>query len=220
MLQIKDTISPHEGQKIIYAGSGVEDADTAMILLHGRGADAESMKGVVSEIYMEGMTYVIPQATNYTWYPRRFIEKREVNEPGISSGLTLIESIINALIERNIRQENIYVLGFSQGACLATDFMANHQGRFGGLFALSGGLIGDELNMHDYQGDLEQTPVFFGCSDRDLHIPEERIHESARIFENLNANVTKRLYPDMGHTISLDELYMIKKNLKTKQIAR
>ena len=176
------------------------------------------MVNMASEIYMENMMYVIPQATNYTWYPHRFIEKREMNEPGISSGLTLLKSIIDALIEKNIRQEDIYLLGFSQGACLVTDFVARYSGKYGGMFALSGGLIGDKVSQNDYQGNLLKTPVFFGCSDNDLHIPEQRIHESAEIFEGLNADVTKKIYPNMGHTINTDEIRYINDVIQSDQV--
>ncbi len=113
MLNITNTTDPHDGQTIIYAGADIEHAESAMIVLHGRGAAAESMIGLISEIYADNMIYVIPQATNHAWYPYRFIEKREVNEPGISSGLTLIQSIVNALTDKGIQQEKIFFLGFS-----------------------------------------------------------------------------------------------------------
>jgi phospholipase/carboxylesterase len=219
MLNITNTIDPHDGKSIIYAGADIEHAESAMIVLHGRGATAESMVGLVSEIYAENMIYVIPQAKNHAWYPYRFIEKREANEPGVSSGLTLIQSIINALSEKGIQQERIFLLGFSQGACLAADFVARYPAKYGGLFVLSGGLIGDQINQNDYAGDLMDTPVFLGCSDVDFHIPEQRVHESARIFEYLNADVTEKIYPSMGHTINRDEISFIRKMINLEQLA-
>ena len=218
MLQLDNTIHPHKEENVIYAGSAIEDADSVMILLHGRGADAASMKSLIDEIYREGMIYIIPQAANNSWYPYRFIEKRETNEPGISSGLLLIDSIVNALIKNNIARQNIYLLGFSQGACLAADYAARYPGRFGGVFALSGGLIGNKINADDYNGNLQQTPVFFGCSDADFHIPEQRIHESVQVFANLNAIVTKKIYPAMGHTINRDELNFVNQVLSEPMI--
>jgi len=218
MLNLDNTISPHRGQKIIYEGSDIGEADSVMIVLHGRGAGAASMEPLISEFGSDCLTYIIPEATNFSWYPYPFIEKREANEPGLSSGLILIDSIVNALNKRNIPTQNIYILGFSQGACLAVDYAARFAARFAGVFALSGGLIGDKITPRDYDGNLHQTPVFFGCSDTDFHIPEERVHESAKIFENLNANVTKRLYPNMGHTINRDELNFINQVLSEHKI--
>ncbi len=209
MLDLDKTIGPHRGQPIIYTGKAIGEADSAMIMLHGRGADAESMKSLANEIDTKGIIYVIPQAADNSWYPYRFIEKREANEPGITSGLVLINSIVKALINKNFPAENIYLLGFSQGACLVSDYAARYPARFGGVFALSGGLIGQEINVADYRGDLQRTPVFFGCSDTDFHIPVARVNESAKIFVHLNADVTKNIYPNMGHTINLDEMNIV-----------
>lgn len=116
----------------------------------------------------------------------------------------------------NISNENIYFLGFSQGACLAADYAARFPARYGGVFMLSGGLIGDKIPVADFQGDLQQTPVFLGCSEMDFHIPEKRVHESAEIFKRLNADVTKKLYPNLGHTINRDELEVINKILAVR----
>jgi len=219
MLQLTNTIDPHSGEKIIYAGASWEQADSAMIMLHGRGANAESMQSLIMEFKTDGMMYIIPQATGYSWYPYRFIETRAVNEPGISSGLRLIDSIIVALGKNNLPGENIFLLGFSQGACLAADYAARYPIRLGGVFALSGGLIGDKLNPAEYKGDLQKTPVFLGCSESDFHIPAERVHESSRIFNDLNADVTKRLYPEPGHTINQEELDFINQAICSKQFA-
>jgi len=220
MLFLEKTIPPHTGEKIIYAGSPAGSAASAMILLHGRGADAASMKSLIGQFTVDKMLFILPEADNFTWYPYRFIEKRELNEPGISSGLKLIDAIVGALGGQQIGSENLFLLGFSQGACLALDYTARYPDRFGGVFALSGGLIGDDLRAEVYQGDLQQTPVFFGCSDRDDHIPEERVHESAAIFEKLNAAVTKKIYPNMGHTVNRDELNFINQVLSSRHNTR
>ena len=118
--------------------------------------------------------------------------------------------LLQQLNREGIESQNIYLLGFSQGACLAADYVVRFPKRYGGLFVLSGGLIGDQLDETDYSGsDLHDTPVFLGCSDNDFHIPEERVHQSAQIFESLKAKVTKRIYPNLGHTICQDEIDFI-----------
>jgi predicted esterase len=109
-----------------------------------------------------------------------------------------------------ITPEKTILLGFSQGACLSTEFVARHPRRYGGLAALSGGLIGPEGTVFDYQGSLEQTPVFLGCSNVDPHIPQERVQESSRVLRDLGADVTERLYPGMGHTINQDEISFVR----------
>ena len=206
MLELNNTIEPHVGDKILYTGVNLENAKNALILIHGRGSNAESILPLADELNLEDTIIIAPQADQFTWYPYRFIEKRERNEPGISSGLALIDSIISSLNESGISTDNIFLLGFSQGACLTLDYAARNPKRYAGIFALSGGLIGERLNLDDYSGNLEGTPLFLGCSDNDFHIPEERVHESGKIFEELSADVTKKIYQNMGHTISYDEI--------------
>ena len=209
MFKVENTIEPHLGETILQFGAELQSAKKAMIMIHGRGASAESIADLGNHFNSDDIVYIAPQAEGYAWYPYRFIEKRQSNEPGISSGLKLIDSIAATLNSAGISSENIYLLGFSQGACLAVDYAARHPHKYAGVFCLSGGLIGESLDPLDYSGDLKHTTVFFGCSENDLHIPEERIHESAEIFSSLNADVTKRIYPKLGHNINRDELAFI-----------
>ena len=214
MLKIENTIKPHTGETILYLGAELKNAKKAMIMIHGRGADAQSMSGLCEHFMHPDIIYIIPQATGFTWYPYRFIESRESNEPGISSALTLINAIITALNNSGIAMNDIFLLGFSQGACLALDYAARYPEKYAGIFCLSGGLIGKTIIPGDYNGDMKQTPVFLGCSDADFHIPEERVHQSASIMESLNADVTVKIYPNLGHTINRDELEFITTLLK------
>ncbi len=209
MLKLDNLISPHFGKNIIYSGSDIKNAKNAIFLIHGRGGTAESMLGLTDELNLVDTIIIAPQADDFTWYPYRFIEKREMNEPGISSGLQLIDSIKKSLNQNGIKSENIFLLGFSQGACLALDYAARNPEKYGGVFALSGGLIGDIINKNDYVKNLQNTPIFLGCSDIDFHIPLERVSESADVFSLLGADVTKRIYKNMGHTINQDELEII-----------
>jgi predicted esterase len=209
MLNLNNTVDPHKGDDIIYAGAEINEAKHALILVHGRGAAAQSIIPLADELILKDTIVIAPQASQFTWYPYRFIEKRERNEPGISSGLKLIQSIIDSLIENNITPENIFILGFSQGACLTLDFAARNPKKYAGIFILSGGLIGEELDENEYQGNLERTPVFLGCSNNDFHIPESRVHESGEILKKMNAEVTKRIFPDMGHRISMEEIKIV-----------
>lgn len=199
-------ISPHKGQPILSAGEPLESAKAAMILIHGRGASAESILSLVPEIDQPGFAYLAPQAANYTWYPNSFLMPIQSNEPGLSSALAVIEDILAHVNAAGIPSEKIVLLGFSQGACLASEFVARHAQRYGGLAALSGGLIGPDGTPRDYPGSLDGTPVFLGCSDVDFHIPKERVLESAEVLKKLGGEVTARLYPNMGHTVNEDEI--------------
>jgi len=200
---------PHQNQQTLTAGESLDEAEAAVILVHGRGATAQSILGMADEFDYPGIAYLAPQAANRTWYPQSFLAPVEQNEPGRSSGLQVLSELVAQANDAGIPTEQILILGFSQGACLASEFIARNPTRYGGLAALSGGLIGDSIDPDSFEGSLDGTPAFFGCSDSDPHIPEERVHESAAVYEQLDASVTKRLYPAMGHGINQDELEFV-----------
>lgn len=206
---------PHQNSNILTHGASPKEAEFAMIMIHGRGASAESIITLSNEFDTGNIHYRAPQANQFTWYPYSFLQPTERNEPGLSSGLQVIFDIISDLQKEGIPKEKIVLLGFSQGACLATEFVARHPARYGGLVALSGGLIGESVQEEEYKGDLEGTPYFIGCSDVDPHIPVERVNESVKVLEKLGAEVTKKIYPGMGHTVNQDEIEHIKKILES-----
>lgn len=188
------------------AGASLDAAEAAVVLVHGRGATAQSIVQLTDEFDQDDIAYLAPQAARNTWYPNAFTAPVESNEPGRTSGLQAIADAISNANEADIPTDHVMLLGFSQGACLASEFVARTPTRYGGLAILSGGLIGDNIDPDDYEGDCENAPVFLGCSDVDPHIPEERVHETADIFEQMDADVTTRLYEGMGHGINEDEL--------------
>lgn len=205
---------PHQGQPVARAGAPLPEARAAMILIHGRGASAESILSLAEELAQPGVAYLAPQAAGHTWYPHSFLAPLDRNEPGLSSGLQAVRDVLAEVEEGGIPLERCFLLGFSQGACLAAEFAARHPHRYGGVIVLSGGLIGNGMKPGDppedktfeYDGSLDGTPVFVGCSDVDAHIPVSRVHRTAEVLEGLGASVDKRIYPGMGHTINDDEL--------------
>lgn len=200
---------PHQGQPLLVAGEPFGQAQAAMIMLHGRGASAEDILGLSAEFKQPAFVYLAPQAAGYTWYPNSFLAPIASNEPGLSSGLAVIASLLDLLKGHNIPAERTIILGFSQGACLSLEFVARHAHRYGGVVGLSGGLIGPNGTPRDYPGSLDGTPVFLGCSNIDPHIPKARVLESAEIFRQLGGDVTVRLYPGMGHTTNLAEIRFV-----------
>ena len=197
---------PHQGQQLFAAGLPLAEANAAMVLIHGRGATAPSILELAEVLPQPEFAYLAPQASGNTWYPYSFLAPIEQNEPGLSSGLQVIADVLEKVEAAGIPPEKIIITGFSQGACLSSEFVARNARRYGGVLAFSGGLIGPPGTPRHYAGSLEGTPVFLGCSTADFHIPEERVHESAAVFEQMGAAVTKRLYPNMGHTIIQDEI--------------
>ncbi|MEM7512191.1 MAG: dienelactone hydrolase family protein, partial [Bacteroidota bacterium] len=162
------------------------------------------------------LTYLAPGAANHTWYPYSFLAPIPQNEPGISSGIFTIKSLVDKAKEEGIPSEKIFFLGFSQGACLTSEFLARNPDTYGGALIYSGGVIGPEDTPRNYEGSLKGTPIFLGCSDVDAHVPKWRVDESAEIFEKMEAEVTKRIYPGMPHTIIEDEILFGKEMIQQR----
>ena len=178
-----------------------------MIMVHGRNAGPSAILALRAVIDRPRFACVAPAAPGGTWYPFGFMASRETNEPGLSSGLAVIESLVVDLMARGLPSHKIVLLGFSQGACLASEFSIRHPRRYGGVLVLSGGLIGPPgTTWDDVTTSLDGTPVFLGCSDIDSHIPMQRVIESEAEFTRLGARVTRILYPGMGHLVNDDEI--------------
>jgi phospholipase/carboxylesterase len=217
--------SPHQNQPVRTAGATLEDAQAAVVMVHGRGATAESILALAREFaFPDDVCYLAPQAAGRSWYPKSFLAPLAENEPGLSSGLRAIGDAARRATEAGLPAEHTLLLGFSQGACLVSEFAARAPARYGGLALLSGGLIGSgqkagaeppEDKHFDYEGDFDGTPAFFGCSDQDPHIPLARVRHSAEVFRALGADVEERIYEGMGHTVNEDELTYVQALLRT-----
>jgi phospholipase/carboxylesterase len=193
-------------KKIISAGKELTKDGKVLIMLHGRGASAEDILSLSSYLNVKDFTLLAPQATNNTWYPYSFLAPPNQNEPWLSSALDLLKNLIDELKNKSIATENIYFLGFSQGACLALEFVTRHADKYGGVVAFTGGLIGDKINNENYKGDFQNTSVFIGSSNPDAHVPVERVYATTNILKTMNADVIEKIYLNMGHTINQDEI--------------
>ncbi len=193
-------------KNIQITGKPLQEADKALIMIHGRGADARDILGIASHLNVQEYALFAPEATNNTWYPYSFMAPPEQNEPWLSSALNLVKEAVDAATEQGISAENIYFLGFSQGACLALEFVARNAKKFGGVVALTGGLIGDKIDQDNYTGNFNSTPIFMGTGNPDPHVPIERVKESAIILEKMNAKVHLKVYDGKAHSVSQDEI--------------
>jgi len=196
------------------AGASLDDADAALVLIHGRGATAQGMLALADEVAPPEVALRAPQAFRRTWYPHSFLAPTEQNEPFLTSALHTIDQVFQSVEEKGIPRRRIALLGFSQGACLACEYAARQAQRYGAIVGLSGGLIGPEDTEFAYEGSLDGTPVFLGCSDQDPHIPLERVQETGDVFRDLEASVDQRIYPGMGHTANDDELRAVRELLR------
>lgn len=199
-------MDPHRGQTALVAGVSPEAARAAVIAVHGRGANPEDIMPLAMLVGGPGLTYVAPRAAEGTWYPHRFLEPVERNQPWLDSALGVLASTLAWLGSAEIPPARTLVLGFSQGACLALEFAARNARRYGGLVGFSGALIGPPATPREYSGSLAGTPVFLGCSDRDPHVPADSVLETGDTLRAMGGEVTVRLYPGLGHTVSEDEI--------------
>jgi phospholipase/carboxylesterase len=200
-------------RNILAAGTSLENAKKAMIFIHGRGADAKSILELAGALDVEGFALLAPEATGNTWYPYGFLSPKIMNEPWLSSAIATIHELIDEVIAAGILPENIYLLGFSQGACLTLESAARKAQRYGGLIAFTGGLIGDVIDRKNYPGDFAGTPVFIASGDPDPHIPVSRVRESTAILTEMGANVTEKIYPGIPHTVIQEEVDWVNRNL-------
>lgn len=197
---------PHRNQPVLQRGAALNSAKGAVVLLHGRGASAQDILGLARDFDLPEFAFLAPEAAEHTWYPYSFLSPIEQNQPWLDSALKLVRETVHRAITGGIERQKVAIVGFSQGACLATEFVARNAARYGGLVAFTGGLIGPPGAKFAYSGDLAGTHCFFGAGDRDPHVPWKRVEESASVLTGLGGVVTSRRYPGLAHTINQDEI--------------
>ena len=202
--------NPHRDIHVATAGTPVRRATGAVVMLHGRGADAGDMLGLAELLAQPDLAYFAPQAAGRSWYPYSFLAPIERNEPFLASALSMLGRVLSEIDSEGIRSERVVLLGFSQGACLGLEYAAQYARHYGAVVGLSGGLIGPEGTPRNYPGNLAGTPVLLGCSDTDPHIPLERVHETTRVLTALGGAVTERIYPRVAHAINDDEIKRVR----------
>ena len=205
-----NTSDPHAGQRVVARGPRPAAARLTMILVHGRGATAESILTLADELALGDVAFLAPQAAGNTWYPYSFLAPIPQNEPGLTSAIGVLAALVAQVQRDGVDTQRIGLIGFSQGACLSLEYAARHARRYAGVFGLSGGVIGPPGTPRTYAGTFDGTPVFLGCSDVDAHIPVERVQESADVFRRMGATVDARIYPGMGHTVNADEIAAVR----------
>lgn len=214
-VSLTHSLPPHGGGAVMARGRPLGDGPVAVIMIHGRNASPVDILTLVPAIEHPDVTYLAPAAAGGTWYPLSFMAPIERNEPGIASAIAVIHGLIHEAEAHGVPAERIVLLGFSQGACLAATAAQRLPCRYGGVIVYSGGLIGPPGCSWNEDGAFDGTPVFFGCSDVDAHVPEPRVRESADVFERMGATVTTRIYPGMGHLVNEDEIAFTRDLLAT-----
>ena len=193
-------------KNVITAGTPLAEARKVLIMIHGRGAAAQDILSLSRHLDVEDFALLAPQADGNSWYPLSFLAPPQDNEPHYSASLAALSAIVTELEAQGITRQQIYFLGFSQGACLALEFTTRNASKFGGVVAFTGGLIGDRIYTENYSGSFEGTPVFIGTSNPDFHVPVQRVLDTEAVLKNMGASVTVKVYDNMPHTIVQDEI--------------
>jgi len=204
------TSDPHRNSPVLHRGVSLADAAGVVILLHGRGGSAEDILSLAGEFDVPQLAYLAPEASGNSWYPFSFLSPIAKNEPWLTSALHKIQNTIQSMETAGITLDRVVLCGFSQGACLATEYVARHARRYGGLIAFTGALVGPPDADLSHSGDLAGTPVFFGSGDPDPHVPWNRVQQSAEILAEMGASVTLKRYPGRPHTITHEEIEFAK----------
>lgn len=191
----------------------LQTASKALILLHGRGATAENIMQLADFFADDDWYVVAPQATGYQWYPHSFLMPSEQNEPWLTSAIDYVKKITDNLAEK-IPADNLYMMGFSQGACLTAEVAARNAAKYGGLGIFTGGLVGEEPARHLYRGDFSGTSVYISNGDNDPHIPQSRSEETRDQLQDMGARVTLDIFPGREHTIIQEEIDRVKELLQ------
>jgi phospholipase/carboxylesterase len=197
---------PHGNEPVIAAGVALSQARSALILLHGRGGSAEDILSLRSQLGDASTAYLAPQAAQHTWYPNSFLAPIAQNEPWLSSAIAKVRACLERVASAGIELQRVAIVGFSQGACLGSEFVARHPDRYGALVAFTGGLIGPMGADLHHAGRLDGMPILLSSGDPDPHVPWERVLATREIFAEMGAAVQIARYENRPHTIIEEEI--------------
>jgi phospholipase/carboxylesterase len=196
----------HQSQPVLTFGAPLNEAKAAAILLHGRGASPQSMLELAEHFGGEGVAYLMPAASQLSWWPRSGFAPMEVNEPYISSALATVRGLVQQVIDAGIPTEKLVIGGFSQGAVLSSEFVARYPARYGAVIIFSGALMGTLDDPRDYAGSLEGTPVFIGGVTHDSWIPQDQQRLTIEVLGKMGAAVTTDIITGTAHSIRESEM--------------
>ena len=211
---------------MLRAGQNPQNAAFGLVLLHGRGAGARDITQFAQALALPDLALIAPEAPGLSWWPTSFLAPQEQMGPYVTAGLEEAEQAVATLMKEGLSRDRIGVLGFSQGGCLALEYLARHGDGLGFGVALSAGLVGTAdrgsadpaLYGHsdkslEYATSLTGTQVYMSCHSSDPHIPLKRFEDSAKAISSLGADVSSRTKPGQGHGIDEQDVAAIRKLL-------
>ena len=199
-------MNPHLSQAVVRRGCAPATARVFAIMVHGRGRDTGDILGVADRLDLPDVAFLAPAAFENSWYPNRFMEPLETNQPRLDQALERMDTLVGELMRSGIDSGRIVLLGFSQGGCLVSEYAVRNARRYGGIIALTGGVIGPPGTQWNFPGTFHGTPVFLGTSDVDEWVPVARVQETADLMRRMGAEAEMMIYPGMEHVVNDDEI--------------
>lgn len=207
-------LNRHMSVQAVWRGVWPTSGEPLAIVLPGRAQSVQFALEIVTRLSLPSLNCVALSAEGNTWYPGRFMEPIESNQPDVNHSLERIESLVVEAESRGIPRKQIALVGFSQGACVVCEYVYRHPARWGTAVSFTGGLMGPENQRWETDGPgLAGTPVLLTNSDSDPWVPLARTQHTAAVFRGLGADVHQPVYPDRRHEVADAEISEARKLL-------
>jgi phospholipase/carboxylesterase len=203
------TANPHLRTETATAGN--PEAVVAAVVVHGRDHDPEYMLDrLVARLRLDDdVAYVLPRAADRSWYPGRFYDPMEDNEPCLGWSLEAIEAAVARARNGGRTLPRVALIGFSQGACIVAEHLARRPEPYGAAAILTGALFGTAADRLPV-GSVGGLPMFFGIAQDDDWIPVDAVRDTVEAFRRAGARCDLHVYDDQEHGINDDEIVAVR----------
>jgi phospholipase/carboxylesterase len=208
------TTNPHLATPPVHYGAPQTQADVVVYAVHGRGQSPTFMESLAQHVDLDGACWIMPSAHENSWYPEGFLQPMETNQPRLDQALDAVSQHLASLRADIGPRTPLVLLGFSQGACLLSEYILREQPNCAGAVLHTGGYIGPEEHGWSKRGDgLSGLPILMGTAVEDAWVPLHRVEATARALSELGARIELNEYDDPEHHINDDSMVRLRKFL-------
>jgi phospholipase/carboxylesterase len=206
--------NPRDPAGTVIVGTPLEHASLAVVVVHGRDQDPHWMlDNLVRRLGLPDLAFILPAAENRTWYPNRFFDPTEDNEPWVTEAISVFEAEVALAADHGIPVDRVVLAGFSQGGCLVAEMLARDPRPYAAAAILTGGLFGCEDELEAPRGSLRGVPVLITGHVDDSWVPVPRVERTAALLEEADALVQLAIHDDPEHRINDDEVAAVRRLL-------
>lgn len=209
--------NPHLMREPLWYGPSVEDASLVVYAVHGRDQDPGYMMQVADRVDLPDVAWVLPAAHNRSWYPVGFLAPIEENQPALDDALQTVRTQLGTLMDQE--RPPLAVLGFSQGACLLSEYLLREQPHLAGAVLHTGGYLGPSEREWSAGPELNLAglAVELLSAREDAWVPLHRVEATRRAFSSLGAAVELTVYDDTQHHLNEDSIRRIRRYLRQRR---